>query len=310
MLEVGETIDKYLVEELIGEGGIARVYRVRHGTLDSIHALKLLAVRGGAIHRRLVREGRIQAALDHPHIVSVSDVIEHDGHFGLVMELVEGPSLDRLLSATGALALEAALALAAQLLGAIAAAHARGVLHRDLKPGNVLLEPVAGGTRAVVTDFGIARLMADPDGDTLQGDFLGTPGYMAPEQVSDPRSVDVRADVYSLGALLYCLVCGRPPFLPSASLIETLQAAENAQFPSVATLRPECPPTIAETIEAALSPDPSMRPATVEALGSRLFENQPDLMAVVRGEAGAAGDYPSSRACAKAAANPYRLQLP
>ncbi|HCH63050.1 MAG TPA: hypothetical protein DFR83_09610, partial [Deltaproteobacteria bacterium] len=288
MIEPGETIDKYLVEAMVGEGGLARVYRVRHTTLGTVHALKLLAIRGGAVHRRLVREGRIQATLDHPHVVSVTDVIEHKGHPGLVMEYIEGLSLDHALQASGALSIDVTLSLSAQLFGAIAAAHARSVLHRDLKPANVMLEPVSGGVRAMVTDFGIARLMADTGGDTLQGDFLGTPGYMAPEQVSDPTAIDVRADVYSLGALLYCMVCGRPPFLPSASLVETLQAASASNFPPVHASRPDCPAPIASTIEAALAADPNERPATVEAFAARLFTEHPDLMEVVNGKAGVA----------------------
>lgn len=288
MIEPGEITNKYLVEALIGEGGIARVYRVRHTTLGSAHALKLLAVRGGAIHRRLVREGRIQATLDHPHVVSVTDVIEHNGHPGLVMEYIEGHSLDRVLASTGSLSIPVTLSLSAQILGAIAAAHARSVLHRDLKPANVMLEPTTGGVRAMVTDFGIARLMADTSGDTLQGDFLGTPGYMAPEQVSDPTAVDVRADIYSLGALVYCMVCGRPPFLPSASLVDTLRAASAADFPTVLSLRPDCPPHVASAIEAALAADPAGRPDTVEAFARRLFVAAPELMQVVGGQAGVA----------------------
>ncbi len=286
MLAPGQSIDKYVVEALVGEGGLARVYRVRHSTLGSAHALKLLAVRGGSVHRRLVREGRIQATLDHPHVVSVSDVIEHEGHPGLVMEYIEGLSLDRLLQATGALPIPAALSMSAQIFGAIAAAHARGVLHRDLKPANVMLEPVSGGARAAVTDFGIARLMADTHGDTLQGDFLGTPGYMAPEQVSDPTAVDERGDVYGLGALVYCMVCGRPPFLPRASLIDTLQAAERAEFPAVLSIRPDCPTEVARAIEAALAPKPEDRPESVVAFGERLFAGHPHLTRVVAGQAG------------------------
>ena len=286
MLEPGQLIGKYVVEALVGEGGLARVYRVRHTTLDTAYALKLLAIRGGSVHRRLVREGRIQAALDHPHVVSVLDVIEHDGHPGLVMEYIEGRSLDRLLGAVGALPIDAALALSAQILGAIQAAHDRGVLHRDLKPANVMLQPVSGGARAAVTDFGIARLMAATGGDTLQGDFLGTPGFMAPEQVSDPTSVDPRADIYSLGAVVYCMVCGRPPFLLGASLVDTLRAAEHAAFPAVLDLRADCPPHVAEAIEAALAADPAQRPATVADFGQRLFGDAPDLMRVVGGQAG------------------------
>ncbi len=287
MLQPGQVVGKYVVEALIGEGGLARVYRVRHETLGSAHALKLLALRGRSVHRRMVREGRIQATLDHPHVVSVTDVIEHEGQPGLVMEYVEGVSLDHFLGQHGALPIDLVLGLMAQVFGAMAAAHGRGVLHRDLKPANILLQTTPGGLRALVTDFGIARLTADgAAGDTLQGDFLGTPGYMAPEQVSDPTAVDARADVYSLGALAYCLVCGRPPFLPSSSLIDTLTAADQEDFPPVLSIRGDCPPEVAGGIEQALAADPQRRPASVRDMAEQLCGQNPDWMRVVDGAPG------------------------
>jgi serine/threonine-protein kinase len=272
VLQTGDQIGRYQVEGLIGQGGLAKVYRVRHTTLGTTMALKVLVVKGSAIGRRLIREGRIQARLAHPNVVNVTDVVEHEGRAGLLMEYVEGVGLDTYLGRTGALALSDALGIFNQIMAGMIAAHDAQVLHRDLKPANILLSSSPQGTVAKVTDFGIAKVLQGDDdgrhtgGDTLQGDLIGTPGYMPPEQVADPTRLDERADVYSLGAVLYCMITGRPPFLPGASLAQTLHLAESGDFPPVQSLRPDCPPALAAAIEACLSPDPDGRPATVREL--------------------------------------------
>jgi serine/threonine-protein kinase len=276
VLQTGDQIGRYQVEGLIGQGGLAKVYRVRHTTLGTTMALKVLVVKGSAIGRRLIREGRIQARLAHPNVVNVTDVVEHDGRAGLLMEYVEGVGLDTYLGRTGALALSDALGIFNQIMAGMIAAHDAQILHRDLKPANILLSTSPQGTVAKVTDFGIAKvLQGDEDGrhtggDTLQGDLIGTPGYMPPEQVADPTSLDERADVYSLGAVLYCMITGRPPFLPGGSLAQTLHLAESGEFPPVQSLRPDCPPALAAAIEACLSPAPDGRPATVRELARRV----------------------------------------
>lgn len=282
MLKVGDIVDRFEVEGLLGEGGLARVYLVRHRTLGARMALKVLSLKGSALGRRLLREGRIQANLSHPHIVAVSDVLEHEGCTALVMEYVEGLTLGDYLSRSGAMSESDSLALFGQLLSALSAAHAVGVLHRDLKPANILLASTPTGTVAKITDFGIARLAMGEGGDTLQGDLIGTPGYMAPEQVTDPTAVDVRADIYSMGALLYCMVSGRPPFLPGPRMADTLRAAADGAFPPVRSLAPELSPAVAATIEACLAPDPADRPADSRALAERLFgEGSPAARAIV-----------------------------
>lgn len=282
MLKVGDIVDRFEVEGLLGEGGLARVYLVRHRTLGARMALKVLSLKGSALGRRLLREGRIQANLSHPHIVAVSDVLEHEGCTALVMEYVEGLTLGDYLSRSGAMSESDSLALFGQLLSALSAAHAVGVLHRDLKPANILLASTPTGTVAKITDFGIARLAMGEGGDTLQGDLIGTPGYMAPEQVTDPTAVDVRADIYSMGALLYCMVSGRPPFLPGPRMADTLRAAADGAFPPVRSLAPELSAAVAATIEACLAPDPADRPADSRALAERLFgEGSPAARAIV-----------------------------
>ena len=271
MLEIGDRVDRFVVEDFLGEGGISHVYKVRHHQLGTVHALKMMALKSESLTRRLVREGRIQANLSHPGVVAVTDIIEHDGFTGLLMECVEGRSLDIVLSRTGAPSLPEALALFRQVLAGVAAAHEAGVLHRDLKPGNVLLEPQGDGVVAKVTDFGIAKLSVALEGaETRQSDLMGTPGYMAPEQADDPTSVDARADVYSLGAVLYCLVTGRPPF-PPASLPTLLAAARAGRFPRVTEIAPHVPESVARVVERCLSPEPEDRFADCRALAEALY---------------------------------------
>ncbi len=278
MIGPGDQVGRYTVEALIGQGGLAQVYRVRHSTLGTRYALKVMALRSASLGRRLIREGQIQAQLAHPNVVNVSDVIEHEGMVGLLMEYVEGTGLDAYLGARGALPIDEALGLFGQILAGVGAAHDAGVLHRDLKPANILLTTGTMGTIAKVTDFGIAKMLqVDAGGDTLQGDLIGTPGYMAPEQVTDATTIDARADVYSMGALLYCMVTGRPPFLPGQPLVELLQAAAQGRFPPVLGLRPDCPPHVAEAIEACLHPDPARRPTGFRALGALLAADAGDL---------------------------------
>jgi eukaryotic-like serine/threonine-protein kinase len=271
VLKIGDRVDRFVVEAHLGEGGIARVYKVRHHQLGTVHALKMMALKSESLTQRLVREGRIQANLSHPGVVTVTDIIEHEGFTGLLMEYVQGRSLDLVLGKTGAPPLAESLALFRQVLAGVAAAHDAGVLHRDLKPGNVLLEPQGDGVVAKVTDFGIAKMtLTLDDAQTHQSDLIGTPGYMAPEQADDPTAVDARADVYSLGAVLYCLVTGRPPF-PPASLPTLLAAAREGSFPPVAEVAPHVPEPIARVVERCLSPDPADRYADCRGLAEALY---------------------------------------
>jgi serine/threonine-protein kinase len=270
-LAVGDRVDRFVVEAFLGEGGISRVYKVRHHQLGTQHALKMMAVRSASLTQRLVREGRIQANLSHPGVVAVTDIIEHGGFTGLLMEFVEGRGLDVVLSRSGAPPLQDALALFRQVLAGVAAAHDAGVLHRDLKPGNILLEPQGDGVIAKVTDFGIAKVALDAEGgQTHQSDLMGTPGFMAPEQADDPTAVDARADVFSLGAVLYCLVAGRPPFAP-ASLPTLLEAARAGHFSPLSEVAPHVPESVARVVERCLAPDPADRYPDCRALAEALY---------------------------------------
>jgi serine/threonine-protein kinase len=208
----GTVVDRYVVEERIGEGGMAVVYRVRHQTLGSRHALKVLTITSQDVVDRLVQEGKVQAQLQHPNVVSVSDVLQVNGAPGLVMEYIQGPALDHWLY-NYTPTLEEALTVFRGIVAGVGAAHAKGILHRDLKPANILLHVDERGVHPKVTDFGLAKLThATGQRQTRTGTTMGTPQYMSPEQIRDASTVDRRADLYSLGVILYELVCGEAPY--------------------------------------------------------------------------------------------------
>ncbi|MCP4807171.1 MAG: serine/threonine protein kinase [Proteobacteria bacterium] len=260
MKHTGDTIGRFQVERLLGEGGIAQVYAVRHRQLGTLHALKLLTLQRPGLAERLLQEGRIQAQLRHPNVVAVTDVVEDDGDIGLIMEYVEGMALDDCL-ADGAMPIAEALELFEQVLLGVGAAHRAGVLHRDLKPGNILLTTVQEAVVAKVADFGIAKIASEElaaGAKTLAGTAMGPPGYMAPEQVRDSATVDARADVFALGAILYEMISGRRAF-GSGDLLTTLNRTAKGEFTPLSELDPDCPFELDFAIRTALSVDPEDR---------------------------------------------------
>ncbi len=273
MLQPGEVVERYRVELTLGEGGAATVYRVRHTTLGTLHALKVLHVQHPTMRARLVDEGRIQARLRHENIVQVSDVIEVRGSPALLMEFVAGGSLaDRILR--GGLPLDEAESLFRGVVCGVAWAHAQDLAHRDLKPANVLLaprDPDAPGSGPdpwipKVTDFGIARALgADGPHRTRTGIGMGTPAYMAPEQGGDAASVDARADLFSLGVMLYELVTGQRPFT-GPTPVDICLAARSGRFIDPTELRPDLPPRLAAAIRGCLVPDRDARIPSCPAL--------------------------------------------
>ena len=195
LLRDGEQVDRYVVRDIVGRGGLAVVYRVEHAQLKSPFALKQLLVTSPFIRRRLRQEGMVQANVRHPNLVLVTDMIDLSTGPGLVMEYVDGPTLEQLLANGVALDEEVVDRIAEGLIAGVAAAHARSLVHRDLKPANVLLEVTPSGYVPRITDFGFVKVITgDADIDlsvTQPGIKLGTPRYMAPEQATDARSVDV-----------------------------------------------------------------------------------------------------------------------
>ena len=267
-LAVGSVVgDRYGVEQLVGLGGLAEVYRVRHLELGSLHALKLLTWNRKSLTERLLLEGRIQAQLTHPHIVRVTDVVRVEQRIGLLLEFIEGPSLEDFLDHHGALSVPDALGLFAPVLAAVAHAHDAGVLHRDIKPANVLLMRAPGGWVPKVTDFGLAKVVEEGLGpNTRTGISMGTPGYMPPEQIRDSASADVRTDIFALGSVLYEMLSGRKAFAPpDGSQIEVTATIERTPSPLT-----ELPPALWAAIASALEPDRELRYTDARAFAAAL----------------------------------------
>lgn len=267
-LAVGDVVDRYVVEALIGEGGVASVYRVRHRTLGSLHALKVLHSFGGDLAERLLAEGRVQGNLDHPHVIRVQDTLQANGSPALLMEYVAGRTLAaRLREGRPSLAEAERIFLA--IVDGVAHAHAHGVVHRDLKPANVLL--TEDGDVPKVGDFGIAKHLSGDEGllTTATGRFMGTPAYMAPEQIRDPKSVDARADLFALGVILYELCCGQRPF-QGEDVLSLLNAVSSSEYTRPESLTPDLPPRIVRAIDRCLKTDPGERFGSCAALREAL----------------------------------------
>ncbi|MBW2257479.1 MAG: protein kinase, partial [Deltaproteobacteria bacterium] len=255
----GTAIDRYTVEAPIGRGGMAVVYRVRHNQLGSVHALKVLTLPTDTIRARLLQEGRIQSQFNHPNLVNVTDVVEVEGSPGLVMEYVDGPTLAQFLDGRR-LALAQIDHLARGILEGAAAAHEHGLIHRDLKPANILLLVTPTALVPKIADFGLAKLLRQPPGEghTRSGAAMGTPSYMAPEQIRDSKTVDQRADVFALGAILYELATGRRAFVGNDTM-EVFGAVTAGRFEPPRQLAPGLPERMERAILGALQVDPDAR---------------------------------------------------
>ena len=264
-LRAGQVVERYEVERLLGRGGQAVVYLVNHTQLGSRHALKVIPTVSGPTRDRLIREGRIQSGLAHPHIVVVTDVIDVGGHPGLVMEFVDGPTL---AAWAGTRPERAEMeAVFESVVRGIAAAHARGVVHRDLKPSNILLSRASGRWSPKVTDFGLAKALRDVGhhDHTGTGSYIGTPRYMAPEQILDAKGVDERADLFSLGCILYELVCGRPAF-PQPQIPQVVHAITSGSYLPPRSVVPDLPEHLSDVVTACLAVDPAARVPSCDAL--------------------------------------------
>jgi serine/threonine protein kinase len=241
-------------------GGMGTVYRALHTRLDKVVALKVLPAQrkqSAAAVARFLREMKAVGKLDHPNIVRATDAGEVDGTHFLVMELIEGADLGRLVGGHGRLAVSDACELIRQAAVGLAHAHARGLIHRDVKPSNLMVTP-AGLVK--VLDLGLALFQgaATVGERTANGVLLGSIDYLAPEQGDDPHNVDARADLYSLGCTLYHLLIGHPPFFrsPSATPLQRIKAHALAPIPRVRDDRPEVPGALAAVVECLLAKKP------------------------------------------------------
>jgi predicted Ser/Thr protein kinase len=262
---VGETFGPYRVESILGRGGMGTVYLATHARLERRVALKVIVpglADDDAFRERFLRESRLVASLDHPHVVPVYDADDVDGVLFIAMRYVPGPSLRALLLSEETLPLDETARIAEQVGGALDAAHAAGLVHRDVKPANILLaEP---GRHAYLCDFGLARLTA-AEGATRTGSFLGTADYAAPEQI-EGRPVDGRADVYALGGVLFHCLAGRPPFARDSEFA-TLRAHLEDEPPAAGLS-----PALDGVLRKALEKRPDDRYATAGELAAALGE--------------------------------------
>jgi serine/threonine-protein kinase len=266
-LREGQVLTRYRIEARLGAGAMADVYLARHVDLGVQRAIKVLKRTDGDIRQRLLQEGRLQANLLHPNVVPVLEVIRVAGHPALIMDFVDGPALDVLLR-RDRLTLEQLDVLARGILDGMSAAHGSNVVHRDLKPGNVMIDVRHDPPRARVADFGMAKAVTGTDAlldKTASNVMMGTPHYMAPEQFRDAKNVDHRADVWSLGVMLYEMVTGTLPF-QADSAYEIFRLVEKGDYTPVLELNPSVPMRMVEAIEAALDPDLEDRCADVHTL--------------------------------------------
>jgi serine/threonine-protein kinase len=258
------TKDRFLIEREIGRGGMGAVFLARDLALDRPVAIKVLPTDLALIPKlrlRFIREAQTAARLSHPNIVPIHSVEDRGDLVFFVMGFVQGESLADRLARVGPLEIEAAIRILKEVGWALSYAHGQGVVHRDVKPDNVLLEDITG--RALVTDFGIAKAVEAP-GMTNQGEIVGTIRYMSPEQAAgDP--VDRRSDLFSLGVTAFQMLVGRTPF--DGASAAAIMAAHLSETPiPIATLRPDIPPRLAAAIDRCLAKDPDARFATGEEL--------------------------------------------
>ena len=263
---------QYELDREIGRGGMGIVYRARDRRLKRIVAIKVLppelAFRG-EIRQRFLREAETAAQLSHPNIVPIYSVDERDGLVYFVMACVEGPTLAKRLHDEGRIPVNDTRRILGEVADALSYAHARGVVHRDIKPDNILLDKDDG--RAMVTDFGIARAIQEGADSrlTATGVAIGTPAYMSPEQAAGDREIDGRSDLYALGVVGYQMLAGRLPFQASSTPSMLMKHISERPQP-VTSLRAETPPDLAQCVMTLLEKEPAHRFPNAGALSQAL----------------------------------------
>jgi serine/threonine protein kinase len=273
---LGRVVAGYRIEERIGRGGMGLVYRAEHLNLRRRAAIKIIApelAEASGFRERFNREARIAAALQHPNIVTVYDAGEENGLLYLAMQYIEGNDLSAVLRSQGRLRPYRALDVCRQIAAALDAAHGQGLIHRDVKPANVLIE----GRTAFLTDFGLTkRIEGTRTQLTKAGDVVGTIHYVAPEQIEGGR-VDARTDIYSLGCLVYHCLSGELPFARDTD-VAVIYAHLSEEPPRLTSVRPELPGGLDAVIAKALEKSPERR-----------FQTCADLMSAARAVIDAAG---------------------
>ncbi len=257
----GSVFAGHRIEGVAGRGGMGIVYRATHLALDHVVALKVISPKlaGDArFRRRFADECRHAVQLRHPNVVQIHHAGEEQGLLFVTMDLIEGTDLRGILNRQGDLEIGEAVRIVAEVASALDAAHSAGLVHRDIKPGNVMIEDADGSKRVYLTDFGLARHVEATSGVTATGAFVGTLDYVAPEQIMGER-VDARADVYSLACVLFELITGNPPFGAREDKIEKMYAHMRDEPPRLRVMRPDVPAELDLVVERALSKDPAER---------------------------------------------------
>jgi len=275
---IGRRIGPYRVLEEIGRGGMGIVFKARHEKLGRLVALKMLVphlARNPRMRARFLREAKLQAGLTHPNVVNIFDYLEEGENAFLVMEYVPGETLEKMLLKKGRLSVPEVLYVAEGVLEALSFMHRRGVVHRDIKPGNVI---VAENGLVKVTDFGIARLAEEEAAITRAGARVGTLYYMAPELLKEGR-LSPAADIYSLGVMLFQLLTGRVPFTGRTDY-EIIEAHLKKAPPDIRALNPEVPEPLARCIRRALAKKPEERFSSAEEFLSSIREIRDSLTGV------------------------------
>jgi serine/threonine-protein kinase len=262
----GDKLGPYVLETVLGEGAIGVVFRAAtdDGSVVALMILRTELSRDETYRRRFAREARIASVVRHRHLVPILDLGEARGYHYLAVEYVGGGSLRERLDAEGPLAVDSAIELAAQVASAIDALHAQGIVHRDVKPSNVMLDALGN---AAVTDFGLAKGPAYTV-LTTPGQVMGTLDYIAPELIRGEES-GPPADVYALGCMVYECLSGSPPF-GDRHVLAVVNAHLEGTPPDLSALRPDVPPAIAGVVDGAMAKQPEERPRTGTAFAHLL----------------------------------------
>ncbi|MEM1025762.1 MAG: protein kinase [Myxococcota bacterium] len=271
-LTAGDLLGRYRIVRQIGAGGMSSVYEAEHIDLGKRVAVKALLPHfegSEEVRIRMLREGKAASAIRHPHVVDISDVGVYEGITFLVMELLQGEDLSGRLRRLGALEVAETADILVPVMAGLAAAHAVGVLHRDLKPGNIFITTGPYGEEVPkLVDFGIAKdlTLSEAKPLTETGRVVGTPYYMSPEQVTASAKLDGRSDVYSMGVILYHCLCGQAPFR-GESLYTVMTDVVQGDFESIDTVRPDLPAKLRKLVMTAMATSPEDRWPTVSRLG-------------------------------------------
>ena len=263
-LNPGSLVGSFTLQERVGLGGFAEVWRATTPEKKAPIALKIMRAKGLKDYIRFRQEAEVQQRLQHPNIVQVHGLHLVDGYALIELEFVQGPTLLQWLTRQRPTEAQSDRWIG-QLLDGLESAHEQGVIHRDIKPGNVLIDGSGEALTAKLADFGIARQQATPHSEiTQQGITIGTPGYMAPEQIRQTGDIDIRVDLFALGALAYRLLTGRPAF-GGGSQFDVLTRTCMGDYRPIQQVNPALPERYAKTIDAALSIERNQRPADANA---------------------------------------------